>query len=62
MLQEVTTRRQNAVVNLFYENFEQGKNYCVELKATQKYAVNEAVNVGVKVYDYNNKGKKMHKI
>ena len=61
-LQEVTTRRQNTVVNIFYEDFEDGETYCVELKATQKYAVNEAVKAGIKVYDYNNKGKLNHNI
>ncbi|KAL7011180.1 hypothetical protein ACKWTF_014138 [Chironomus riparius] len=54
-IKEITTRRQNTVVNLFYENFERSNNYCVELKATQKFSVIEAVNAGVKVYDYNNK-------
>ena len=52
----MVTRRQNTVVNLYYEDFIKEINYCVELKATQKYSVNEPVNAGVKVYDYNNKG------
>ncbi|KAL7011176.1 hypothetical protein ACKWTF_014135 [Chironomus riparius] len=55
-IKEVVARRQNTVVNLYYEDFQNGINYCVDLKATQKYSVNEAVNAGVKVYDYNNKG------
>ncbi|KAL7011178.1 hypothetical protein ACKWTF_014137 [Chironomus riparius] len=54
-IKEIIARRQNTVVNLYYEDFEDGKEYCVELKATQKYAVNEPVNAGVKVYDYNDK-------
>ena len=55
-MQEVVARRQNTVVNLYYEDFQNGINYCVDLKATQMYSVNEPVNAGVKVYDYNNKG------
>ncbi|XP_070502754.1 uncharacterized protein [Chironomus tepperi] len=54
-IKEVTTRRQETVVNIYYEDFVDGTEYCVDLKAVKKYSVNEAAYAGVKVYDYNNK-------
>jgi len=45
-------------VQIYYNDFERGKNYCVDVKATKFFDVKDVQNAGVMVYDYNEKRKK----
>ena len=56
-LQHATIRKEGTAAELYFEDFEADTNYCVMLTVNRKNIVNEPANAGVKVYDFNNKGK-----
>ena len=42
-------------VQIYYNDFERGRNYCVDVKAAKFFDVKDVQNSGVMVYDYNEK-------
>ena len=45
------------MVTLYFNNFENGKKYCVDVLAEREFVVNDAANAGVQVFDYEKRGK-----
>lgn len=46
------------MIHLYYNEFEANNDYCVDVVTKQEFVVNEASDAGIKVYDFDNKGKK----
>jgi hypothetical protein len=51
----VHPRLQRSRVQIYYNDFEKEKNYCVDIKATKFFDVKDMQSSGVMVYDYNDK-------
>ena len=50
-------RKARSKVQIYYNDFERGKQYCADVKATKNFEVKDVQNAGVMVYDYNDKSK-----
>ena len=55
-------RKARSRVQIYYNDFEQGKQYCVDVRASKFFDVKDVQNAGVMVYDYNEKRKIFFKI
>jgi len=44
-------------VQIYYNDFERGKEYCVNIKATKIFDIKDDKYALVSVYDYEDKGK-----
>ncbi|CAG9810260.1 unnamed protein product [Chironomus riparius] len=48
-------RKGRSKVQIYYNDFERGKQYCVDVKATKFFEVKDVQNAGVMIYDFNDK-------
>lgn len=57
--QKIEARNEKSLVYIYFNEFHKQKDYCVDVKAIKAFEVKEPLNAGVKVYDFEEKGKKM---
>lgn len=50
-------KQKNKRVQIFYNEFKKMKNYCVDIKSNKLSEVKNMEQVGVMVYDYDDKSK-----
>jgi len=55
--QMASPRLARSRVQIYYNGFERGKQYCADIKTTKIFEVKDVQNAGVMVYDYNEKRK-----
>ncbi|XP_070504806.1 CD109 antigen-like [Chironomus tepperi] len=48
-------RKQRTKVQIYYNDFVKGKQYCVDIKATKFFDVKDVQNAGIMIYDFNEK-------
>lgn len=58
----VSPRQSSTRVQIYYDNFKQGINYCVKIKIKQLNEVRNVEQTGVMVYYYEEKGMFLNKI